>query len=123
MLAHFSAWAELRARLVARRIVFGIVGALFLGAGLAFLTVALWLLIELALGPILASVALGMLFFGTGLLVLFLGRRPVPAPPASAAPARAVPPAPGPRRPLAAGTGLLEALLLGIEAGRLIRRR
>lgn len=124
MLASLSAWADLRARLLARRIVFGIVGAVFLGVGLLFFTIALWLLIELALGAILASVTLGMIFLGAGMLVLILGRRPVVPPAPVAAPAPAARPE-GRRRPVGvlSAAGLLEAVILGIEAGRRLRRR
>jgi len=100
-----------------RRTAFGVAGGLFLILGIGFLTAAVWLTLAIAHGGLFASVILGLVFCGVGLVFLALSaRKPAqaPAPIAVATPTAA-------KAPLEAD--LMAAFLGGLDAGRAMARR
>lgn len=115
--------AKMTARLVVRRAVFGAVGGLLLLIGLGFMMAALWTALAWSVGSIMASVILGLIFLGIGLLVLAFSRVPPRAIPRDVSARIADPARPTPRAPPITAQGVLSAFLLGLTAGRAVRRR
>jgi hypothetical protein len=109
MLAHFQA----SVRQALRRSAFGVAGGLFLLLGFGFLTAAAWLALALAHGALFASMILGLVFCGVGLICLAMAARKPPAP----APAPALPPT------VVSQTNLLAAFMGGLRTGRAMARR
>ncbi len=62
-------------RTAARRAGFSALGALFLVAGLGFLTVALWIVLATTQGAFTAALVTGALYLGLGLVLLALAGR------------------------------------------------
>lgn len=96
-----------------RRTAFGAAGGLFLIIGIGFLTAAAWLAMALAFGAVFASVIVGLVLCGIGLVCLALAaRRPVP-------PSAALqPPVPAARQ-----ADLIAAFLGGMDTGKAMARR
>jgi hypothetical protein len=105
MLAHFQA----SVRQALRRSAFGVAGGLFLLLGFGFLTAAAWLALALAHGALFASMILGLVFCGVGLICLAMAARKPPAP--------ALPPT------VVSQTNLLAAFMGGLRTGRAMARR
>lgn len=103
MLASFQ--GSLRQTL--RRSGFGAVGALLLVCGIGFLTAATWVALALAYGALIASLILGLVFCGGGLVCLAMAtRKSPPLPPATTS-----------------QDDLLAAFLGGLKTGRAMSRR
>ena len=88
-----------------RNLCMAVIGGVFALVGLAFLTSAGWSLIALVYGGPMASLAIGGIYLGVGLLIFTL--RPSPPPPAP---------------PAATGQSLAGAFLSGFESGRCAHR-
>ena len=102
-----------RAKSAARRTAFGAAGVACLVVGVGFLSAALWLAIALTFGGVVASLVLGLLYAGFGLVLLALAsRKPVAHTPA----VKAAQPAPG-------QSDLIAAFLGGVDAGKRIGHR
>ena len=105
-----------RINLALRRTAFGAAGALCFLLGLGFLTSAVWIGLALAYGGLIASLLLGLIYCGLGLvLVAFAARRPPSPSPAPAAAARPV--------PTVGQADLIAAFLGGLDTGRAMARR
>ncbi|WP_108485198.1 phage holin family protein [Oceaniglobus ichthyenteri] len=102
-------WIE-RAKDAARRTAFGAAGFLCLVVGLGFLSSALWLAIAVANGAMMASLILGLLYVGGGLILIAV---------ASRRPRRYAPP-PSPKAVKQAD--LITAFMNGVNAGKTMRR-
>ncbi len=87
-------------RTAARRAGFSALGALFLVAGLGFLTTALWIALAATQGALTAALVIGALYLGLGFLLLALAARRNP----SARKADQFP-------------ALMEAFMVGLTAG------
>ncbi|MCA0919205.1 hypothetical protein [Pseudooceanicola nanhaiensis] len=89
----------------------GAVGLVLMLVGLAFLTVAGWILLATTYDTLIAATVIGCVYFGLGLVFLgFAMRRPrMPVPPTPVA------------APMAAMPGLMGAFLQGLSAGRAAR--
>lgn len=114
-----------------RRAVLAIVGGVLLTVGLAFLTAALWILLERHWSSLVAASGVALLYILLGFAVLMMARsrrRPVMVPPPAAAAARpvgAVPPGSPFGGPIPATASvvpsLVEAFLFGLNAARAAR--
>lgn len=115
-----------------RRAVLAIIGGVLLTIGVAFLTAALWILLERQWSNLVAASGVAGLYLLLGLVVLMMSRarrRPVAMPPAAAAaamppPGRVPPASPfgGPIPPTASVLpALVEAFLFGLNTARAAR--
>lgn len=102
---------------VARRIVWSIIGGVLLAAGFGFFGAALWIFLADQYSALIAALILGGTLTGAAIIAFLIGQR---AP-------RHVPP---PIVPETATSGtnaamvqLVSAVLLGVSAGRALRRR
>lgn len=108
-------WIEQRLIYFARRagikLFVGIIASVLVVLGLAFLTVALWILVTDAFGTLVGAAVLGAGFIGLGVISLLLGtvRRRTPPPP----------PPPAYSSPQSASiVALVEAFMVGMRAGK-----
>lgn len=104
-----------RARLVARAAAFTAVGVVFAVTGLAFLTGALWVLLESYEGALFAWTVIGIVYLIFGLIFLVIagrGNRNSPVVPVTQAPTQSVEPF----------LQMAEAFAVGMQAGRRARR-
>lgn len=69
-----------QAERAARRGALGLTGGIFLGVGLTFLTIALWIGLKLAAGAGIAALVIGCLYVAAGCVVIALSRMPKPGP-------------------------------------------
>jgi len=109
------------ARLQARNLVLGLVGAMLVAVGAGFLVTALWSLLAEQFDTIIASLVIGGLFLGFGLIVFALrgGRRPDH--PAAVTDAQRAAAAGRPFGSRGAYPVLMEAFLLGVTTYLQIR--
>lgn len=105
-----------RARAAARAAAFSTIGIIFSLTGLAFLTVALWLLIATHESAIVAHAVIGALYLFLGVCFLALGGQKSDTRPADPAEPRPQDPAKDPILQVA------EAFAVGLRAGRSARR-
>lgn len=105
-----------RARLAARAAAFTIVGVVFALTGLAFLTVALWVLLANYESTLVAATVIGLMYLFLGLAFLLIGGSkktvPVQAQPAAQPPQPSVDPF----------LRMAEGFAMGLQAGRSARR-
>lgn len=111
-----------------RRAVLSMVGGVLLVVGVAFLTTALWILLERHWSNLVAATVVAALYMAVGLIFLLMsrGRRPIPvAPPAAAAavpPSGRVPPGSPFGSPIPPTSSvvppLVEAFLFGLNTAR-----
>ncbi len=100
-----------RLRVAARNAGLIGIGALFLLIAVGFFTAAGWMLLAVAYGPLLATVLIGCLFAGLGLVFVGVALRDSPRH------------APHPAEAKPKTTPLMEAFLVGLQAGTAARRR
>lgn len=93
---------------IARRSALGLAGALLLAVGLGFVTAAVWRSLALSYGSIGASLILGAIYLGLGLVCLAFARWSEPPPP--------------PVRRDRTASRMVEAFFEGVEAGVRTRR-
>lgn len=104
-----------RARQMARAAAFTAVGVAFALTGLAFLTGALWVLLDSYEGALFAWTVIGIVYLVVGLCFLLFARRgdaKTPAMPAAQPPVQTVEPF----------LQMAEAFAIGMQAGRRARR-
>ncbi len=99
-----------RARHTARAAAFTVAGVIFGMAGLAFLTVALWILIATYQSALIAHAVIGGLYLLLGMCFLAFGSHSTDA--------ETAPPPPAAREPL---LQVAEAFAVGLQAGRAAR--
>ncbi|MFN3824920.1 MAG: hypothetical protein ACK4RN_13140 [Pseudorhodobacter sp.] len=106
----------------ARNVVLGLVGAVLVTVGAAFLITALWTLLAERFDAKVASLVIGGIFLGFGLIVLALrgGNRPMPVAAMTDA-QRAAAAAGRPFGPRGAYPALMEAFMLGVTTYLQIR--
>ncbi|MBJ3761627.1 hypothetical protein ILP92_02535 [Maribius pontilimi] len=127
MFANYVLRAQLTAKSIARKSVFGTLGGLFALVGIGFLGAAGWLWLADAYGALNANLIIGGIFILIGIVVIGYSRIPPRIIPreqsaAMADPTRAsAPPMSGNRTMTAASVA--EAFLLGLAAARALRRR
>ncbi len=113
-----------RARNAARAAALSVMGAVFGLVGLAFLTVALWILIAEYESPLVAFTAIGALYLVLGFSILALGGQKSGSGSdhgeSGHHAASSVHGAPEPREPF---VQLAEGFALGMQAGRAARER
>lgn len=85
MLGPFLTRLEFRVKALLRRAGFAVAGAIMLGAGIIFLTVAAWVSLTEALGTVQAALIIGGAFVLAGAILLALSARR-PRVPVQAAP-------------------------------------
>ncbi|MFN3936684.1 MAG: phage holin family protein [Gemmobacter sp.] len=109
----------------ARQAAMAAAGGVLLAVGVAFLTVAIWIGLSDAFGPLVAALAIAALYAGAGLLVLWLGgrRQPAPAVPAPAARLRTAASQGTLFRPQGRFPPLVEAFLFGVSTYLTLRDR
>jgi len=100
---------EDRARRAARSATFTMMGIVFGTTGLALLSVALWLMIAVLQGAIVACAAIGALYLILGVCFMALGRHPGAAHP------------PEPAQPKDPLVQIAEGFATGMRAGRAAR--
>lgn len=105
---------SIRARLAARAAAFTVAGIVFAMTGLAFLTVALWVLLATYEGVLAAWTVIGLMYMALGIAFLVIAKRRHPALP---------PVAPiEPVQPIEPFLRVAEAFAVGLNAGRAARR-
>jgi len=105
-----------RLRNAARATAFSVMGVVFGLAGLGFLTVALWIVLAVHEGVLVAYTVIGALYLVLGLCLMALGAQGGGAD----EPRRADPPSEPPKDPL---VQLAEGFAMGMQAGRAMRER
>ena len=105
---------SIRARLMARAAAFTVVGVIFAATGLAFLTVALWVLLATYESAIVASAVVGLMYLILGIVFMVLAKRRHPALP----PVTPIQPV----QPIEPFLRIAEAFAVGLNAGRAARR-
>ena len=106
-----------RAEWHVKKTLMGVIGAIFVLVGGGFGVAAAWVALEVEMGAISASLIIGAVFFGLGLLILSLSSvatRPRPRPVQEAEPRTAAPPR-GMYRPSGEHPPVMEAFLLGLS--------
>lgn len=101
----------------ARRASFGVAGALCLGVGAGFLTVAGWIILSLNHGAMIAALVIGLIYMGVGLVLIAVSGRSRRRYRYDHRPH--LPPRPSG----AGGSELINAFLGGVNAGKALRRR
>lgn len=98
-------------RRAGRLVFFGLIGAVLLLAGIGFLSVAVWVSLQAALGTVAAALILGvgLSVLGAGMFLLGTMLRRTPPPP---------PPVPAPSPGAAGLLVLIEAFIGGVRAAR-----
>lgn len=107
------------AKSAARRTAWSIVGGIFLLAALCFFTVAIWIFFEVRYGAASTAVGFGLVLTLFGALSLAYARRPPRVVPKPAARQMQNPM----NSPALSTAAILNAVVLGINAGRAVRRR
>ena len=105
-----------RARVAARTAAFTVAGVIFALTGVAFLTVALWVLLASYENTLVASTVIGLMYLLLGICFFLLGSRSKPT---------VVAPRPTPQAPPKTDDPFLrvaEAFAVGLQAGRSARR-
>ena len=119
MLANLALRAQLTTKKIARQAVFGTLGAIFALVGGGFFTAALWIALARGLGPIGASVLIGMVFFLTGLALIVWGNRAPRVVPREQVNRMTDPHQASPRPATRlTGASIAEAFLIGLTAAR-----
>ena len=104
----------IRARLAARAAAFTAAGVIFAMTGLAFLTVALWIMVATYESALAAWTVIGVMYLALGLAFLMMAKRRHPALP----PAAPITPV----QPIEPFLRVAEAFAVGLNAGRAARR-
>tara|TARA_R110002020_G_scaffold13713_1_gene49140 strand:- start:29 stop:403 length:375 start_codon:yes stop_codon:yes gene_type:complete len=112
----FSVQAELAVARAARTAVLGIGGIIALGIGMAFFTLAMWIYLNLITSALVASVIMGCLFSGVGLVFFAVLSAQRNARVRARLAARAAPP-PAPHPEPLLGR-IVMAFIAGMTAGR-----
>lgn len=120
MLSGFVSAAKEQARQTARNAALTIVGAVLCVVGVGFLTAALWIVLEIEYGALIAALVLGGVYLAIGGGVLAFGRQPQSGPPVAQPEPLAADPATEtpPRDPWVV---LAEGFATGLRAGREMR--
>ncbi|GAW35147.1 hypothetical protein RA2_02207 [Roseovarius sp. A-2] len=105
-----------RLRNAARATAFSVMGVVFGLAGLGFLTVALWIVLAVNEGVLVAYTVIGALYLVLGFCLMALGAQGGGAD----EPRSAAPPSEPPKDPL---VQLAEGFAMGMQAGRAMRER
>src|SRR6056297_2723541 len=116
-MAGFFGGLKSRARTALRATAFSAAGIVFAMAGLGFLTVALWMLVELYHGALIAFTVIGALYVILGFCFLALGASQSSAPRVDDRP-DTPPQQPPAKEPLAQ---VAEGFAIGLQAGRAAR--
>lgn len=111
---------RLRAEQRLKQTLMGAVGMILVCIGCGFGVSAAWLALEDEVGAIGASLIIGAVFLGLGLLILSLGSRTArprvaPVPPEAQTAQTAPPPRSGMYRPTGEHPPMMEAFLLGVS--------
>lgn len=122
MLSQLASNVKDSARAAARAAAFSMLGGIFALVGIAFLTVALWLLLEQMDGALFAATVIGALYTAVGFLLLAFGARGKTQSSAHRAQAQRAATHPGTptaeREPL---VQVAEGFAIGMQAGRSAR--
>jgi hypothetical protein len=109
-----------RLRDAARATAFSVLGVVFGLAGLGFLTVALWIVLAVHEGVLVAYTVIGALYLVLGFCLMALGAQGGGADEPRRAAPQSEPPSEPPKDPL---VQLAEGFAMGMQAGRAMRER